>query len=360
MGVHATEFLAGLLLVAVILFDAFQTVVLPRPTPALFRPSAELISMLYRLTRWTAARVPSPTRQEQLLGTFAPFCVVVLLLCWVAGLIVGYGLMLNALVDQIKPPPASFGTTVYFSGTALLTIGFGDFVPTGGLPRFITLLEGATGLGVVAVVITFLFGLFGEFQGREVLVITLSARAGAPPSGVTLLQTYATQHMLDRLPDLFADWELWSARVLDSHLSYPLLAYFRSTHDQQSWISALGAVLDAATLLLTTIDDQPPGPATFMHRIGTHLVEDLAQHFGLDDEQRVYVERHEFEEARERLLAAGFRLRDVEESWTAFAKSRAAYASALNAMAGWWVTPPAEWIGDRSVSVHHDRRSSPH
>lgn len=350
---RVVEFLVGLLVVVLVAFDVFQSVVLPRPTPVTFRLSAGLVWGLYSACRSIALRV-SAARRELLLGTFAPLSVVVLLLCWMAGLIVGYGLMLHSMAVQIKPPVDRFGSALYLASTSMLTIGFGDIVPVAGLPRFISVMAGATGLGLVAVVITFLFTLFGAFQRREILVIKLSARAGAPPSGVSLLETHALYGMLDLLDGVFSEWETWSAEVLDSHLSYPILAFFRSTHDNQSWISALGAVLDAATLVLTTVEGVPRGPAKLAHAVGVHLVEDLGQYFGLTDGKDAYVEREEFTEARERLEAAGFQLRDCAESWQHFARLRAEYAGVLNAMARRWVTPPALWIGDRSIIRHHN------
>lgn len=346
-------FLVGLALVVLVLFDVFQSIVLPRPSPTHFRPTGAVIWLGWMLCRWTALRQPSARFRELLLGTFAPLMVVGLLVLWVAGLIVGFGLMLYALVGEEHPVITDLGTAIYFSGVALLTVGFGDIAPTGGPARIIALVEAACGLGVVALVITFLFTLFGAFQRREILVITLSARAGAPPSGVTLLELFAKYQMPAELAQVFTDWETWSAEVLDSHLSYPLLAYFRSTHDSQSWVSALGAVLDAATLLLTTVEEGPRGPALLAYRVGVHLVEDLTQYFRIAERGGAYVERSEYEEAWRRLSAVGYRLRDADAAWLAFAKLREEYAGPLNAMASLWVTPPAQWIGDRSrLRVH--------
>jgi len=260
--------------------------------------------------------------------------------------------MLTALGNQIRPP-VDFGSAIYVSANSLLTLGFGDVVPVGGLARLVVTFEVGTGLGLFALIITFLFSLFGEFQRREVLVVTLSARAGAPPSGLALLEAYADDEMIDRLPQLFADWEVWSATVLESHLSYPILAFFRSTHDNQSWVSGLGAVLDAATLILTTIEEVPRGPARVMHNVGLHLVEDLGQYFRFDSPTESYVEREEFDEACRELREAGYRIGDVEGAWQAFATMRAQYAGPLNDMARQWLTPPAQWIGDRSMVSHH-------
>jgi voltage-gated potassium channel Kch len=353
--VSGYELVLGAVVILVVLFDVFQTVVLPRPTPAVYRPSAAIIGLLWTLTHDLALRLRSSGRRELILGTFAPFVVVLLLVTWVVLLIFGYGLMLFAWRGDVHPVPENLGTALYFSGVSLLTLGFGDFVATGGGARIIVLLEAGNGLGIVALVITFLFTLFGAYQRRETLVISLSARAGAPPSGLVLLETYAKLAMVPDLAQVFAHWEAWSAEVLDSHLSYPLLAFFRSTHDNQSWISALGAVLDAAALILTVIEDGPRGPAYFLQAVGTHLVGDLGQHFRLDGQGDPYVEEAEFDSARVRLAAAGYRLRDATTSWVAFAKLRAEYAGILNAMAKRWATPPALWIGDRSRLRPHGR-----
>lgn len=189
------EFVAGVLVVLLVLFDLFQTVVLPRPTPATFRPSSTIVLVLFTLTRWVALRWAK--HREQLLRMFAPY-LVVLLLYWAAGLVLGYGIVLYALRAGVRPT-LYFGTGLYLSAVSLLTLGFGDIIPTSGLARLVVIIEAGTGLSLFALTITFLFGLFGEFQRREISVITLSARAGAPPSGVALLQAYAGDQMVDRL-----------------------------------------------------------------------------------------------------------------------------------------------------------------
>jgi hypothetical protein len=193
-------------------------------------------------------------------------------------------------------------------------------------------------------------------------VVMLDARAGAPPSGVTLLETYAQLEMTQQLSETFTTWERWSAEVLDSHLAYPILTYFRSSHDNESWISALGAVLDAATLMVSTVDGLPFGPAKMMVSMGAHLVEDICNQFNLSYNGAVGVERAEFEDARIRLGVAGYILKDdADAAWTKFTKMRGVYASRLNAMAQAWATPPAQWIGDRSTLRyrHPDRGGAP-
>jgi hypothetical protein len=298
--------------------------------------------------RWTGLRQTSADRREAILGSFGALVVMLLLVAWIAALVIGYGLLLDALRDQVRPQPENLGAALYFAGTALLTLGFGDFVAMGGLARSITLVAAATGLGMFALVITLLFTLYGSFQRREVAVVVLEAGAGAPPSGVTLLETYALAGILGDLSQVFRDWQAWAAEVLDSHLAYPVLAYFRSSHDNDSWISSLGAVMDAATLVLTTIEDGPKAWAKLTRAVGGHCIEDLALYFGLNVEPEVGVERAEFDEARRRLARAGFRLQDADQSWANFSRLRLEYAGRINALARYWATPPAQWIGDRS------------
>ena len=348
---QALEGIGGLLLVVAILYDVFLTVVVPRRAPRtgrLLRLSGYLISGLWSVWRWTGLRQSSAERREAILGSFGALAVMLLLVAWIAALVVGYGLLLDALRDQVRPQPENLAAALYFAGTALLTLGFGDFVALGGLARTITLVAAATGLGMFALVITFLFTLYGSFQRREVAVVVLEAGAGAPPSGVTLLETYALAGILGDLSQVFRDWQAWAAEVLDSHLAYPILAYFRSSHDNDSWISSLGAVMDAATLVLTTIEDGPKAWAKLSRAVGGHCIEDLALYFGLDGEPELGLERAEFEEARRRLARAGFRLQDADQSWANFSRLRLEYAGRINALARYWATPPAQWIGDRS------------
>jgi hypothetical protein len=349
------EGIAGFLVVALILLDVFETVVVPRRAPRLgrrLRVGSHLIPGLWRIWRWIGLGMSTAERREVFLGSFAPLVVILLLVVWVAGLVIGYGLLLDALRTQLHPEPENLGSALYFAGTSLLTLGFGDVVAVGGYARLIALVAAASGLGLFALVITLLFTLYGSFQRREVAVVVLEAGAGAPPSGVTLLETYALAGIRDDLPGVFRDWQSWAAEVLDSHLAYPILAYFRSSHDNDSWISSLGAVMDASTLVLTTIQDGPKGWAKLSRSVGGHCLEDLVLYFGLAAEPEVGLERAEFDEARRRLERAGFLLEDADQSWVSFSRLRQSYAGRVNALARYWATPPAQWIGDRSPLKH--------
>jgi len=349
----------GLILIGWVLNDVFNTVILPRPTPARYRPAGLLTRNSWTVWRRLADASKTPDKRERRLGIFAPAIVMVLLGLWIVLLILGFGLVMHSLGADIQPPLPDLWSAFYFAAVTLLTIGYGDFVPVATASRVASIAAGGVGLGIVALTITYLFSLYANFQRRELQVVTLDARAGAPPSGTTLLVTCAAfDDDAVELEAIFDEWERWSAEVLESHLAYPILMFFRSTHDHESWVSAIGAVLDAATLLLTTVEGGPRGQATATHGIGAHLVEDIGRFFRfIVDSQPIeagpMIERLEYDNAREQLRAAGYVLMaDADASWEKFAKKRAQYAGPLNALARYLDVPPAQWIGDRSYVLH--------
>ncbi len=348
------EALLGVVVLLFVIQDVFRVVVMPRPyygrslTKAMLRTS-------WRLWRRVAIRRTDGLRREGVLGIFGQLGLLILLGFWAAGLTLGYGLIFDALREQLRPAPGNFGTSLYVAGVSLLTLGLGDIVPVGGPARLVMLVTAASGPALIGLVLALLFSLNSSFQRREALVTTLDASAGAPPSGVRMLETYAALGIAAELPAMFRLWELWTAEVLDSHLSYPLLAFFRSTHDNESWISALGAVLDAATLTIAAIE-VPAGNAQLMYDLGCHAVEDLTGYFGLVHERDVGVEFVEFEAALVTLAEAGLPVILSDVAWERFRVLRERYAGALNVLARNFVTPPALWIGDRSTLHAADAR----
>ena len=337
------ELAVGLLILALVFWDVFQTIVVPRPTPGRFRLSRYLVRGAWRVARGTAGPEVGGTR-DQLLGLFAPAATILLLAAWLSGLILGYGLILFALRGELHPDPQDLGTALYFAASSILTLGFGDIVAVGALARIVVVAAAASGLGIVALVVTFLFSLFGSYQRREVSVVTLEATAGVPPSAVVLLESLARLALVTRLPEFFGEWERWAAEVLDSHVAYPLLGYFRSSHDNLSWISALGTVLDAASLVLTTIRDLPRGDAELVKRVGSHLVEDITN-LGFRSAGSVGIDRPAFDTVYARLAGAGYQLVPADEAWEAFSAARATYAPGLEAMATYWAVPSTSWFG---------------
>ena len=161
----------------------------------------------------------------------------------------------------------------------------------------------------------------------------------------------------EQLRATFDDWRRWSAAVLESHLAYPILVYFRSSHDNEAWLNSFGAVMDAATLVISTVvsEDATEGHARLMFKVGNHLVEDLAWYFRFKNAGVPIVERHEFDDARQRLISAGYNCKEADAAWTEFASLRSMYASVINQLAGRLAILPAKWIGDRSYVPHVER-----
>ncbi len=342
----------GAACIALTLSDVFQSVVMPRATGRRYRISFYVWRWIW--SGWPRLAWKLYTRnadaREEFFAYFAPLTLIATFGLWIALLIFGFASLLWAMRGGISPAGASFGTMLYFAGTSLLTIGFGDVVAHTGSPRFVSMLSALAGLSFLSVGTTFLFAIFGSFQQRETFVVTTAARAGAPPSGVNLLAIAGYSRTREDLPELMVDSQRWAAAVMESHLAYPMLAFFRSSHDDQSWIGTLGTLLDAATLLMTTVNDVKDGQARIFFNVGRHATLDLARYFRVDTAyQSVGIERPEFEHACDRLVAAGYTLHERDEAWERFAALRSSYAPHLSALARFFQIPPLQWIGDRSA-----------
>jgi hypothetical protein len=353
-AIEILEAITGFVLVIAVFYDVFQSVVLPRPAINKFI----LVRFLFRATwvmwRWLGMRMSPLARRERWLAAFGPVGVLMMFTIWALGFGLGYALMVDGVRDQLRPPPDSLGTSIYFSATTLVPLSYGDLVPIGPVARIVTIAESATGVFIAALAITLLFSLYESFQEREELVVSLDAIGGAPPSGLQILETAGERGMHGELMKMFDDWREWAAAVLESHLAYPILVYFRSSHDNEAWLNSFWAVMDAATLVISTVDDDAEGPARLMFTVGNHLVEDLSWYFRLKASEDPLLTRAEFDQASERLTNAGHKCRSKGAAWPEFSSMRASYAMQLRQMTERLAITPAPWIGDRSY-VPHER-----
>jgi len=346
----------GALLLLVTSYDLFQSVVLPRPAVRKFTLARTVIRPLWRVWRWVALRSTAVDRSEARLAAYAPIALILLFLIWALALVVGYGLIIYGLRTEFRPELADFPDAFYVSASTLVPLAYGDFVPEQGFARALIIIESANGVAFAALAITLLFELYGSFREREEAVVALDALAGAPASAVQLLETAAGHNMDGKLRETFEEWRKWAAMVLESHLAYPLLVYFRSSHDNEAWINSFGAVMDAAILILSSVDnDASSGSAKLMFTVGNHMVEDMAWVFRFPPDTSPIIEREEYVAAIARLKAAGYRAMDGEEHWQKFAKMRGNYATVLNRIASTLAAPPAPWVGDRSYLPHRQR-----
>ena len=361
MVVQALLIAIGIILIVASLNDVFQSVIVPRAVGRGYRPTFYTSRALWRIWPALAHRVHpnNEDAREDLLAVFAPLNLVVGLVVWSLMLLAGYGCIFYALRGQMNPAPHSFIDAFYFAGTSFFTIGYGDFVGRTGWTRLLSIAAGASGFGVISTTTAYLFAIFGAFQVREQFVVTTGARAGSPPSGIGLLTIAAHAGTYSDLPGLMREAQNWCAMILETHLAYPILAYFRSSHDYESWVGTLGTLLDAAVLMMTTVECNP-GQARILYNLGRHATHDLAHYFrlmdGIDGHDPL-ISIEQYDDARTRLADAGLRLVERDEAWKGFCQLRSTYAGHLNALAEFFDIPRLQWVGKNALVTSAHIRS---
>jgi hypothetical protein len=269
---------AGALVIALILLDAFETILQPRRVTHRWRFARLFYRTTWRAWRSVAVMFKPGKRREAMLGTFGPLSLLTLFAAWMGGLVLGFALLHWSLRSVLMAPEArtTFLTYLYMSGTTFFTLGLGDVTPLGGLARALAVLESGLGFGFLAVVITYLPVLYQAFSRREVTISLLDARAGSPPSAGQLLLRAARAGNMHPLDAQLAEWEQWAAELLESHLSFPVLSYYRSQHDNQSWLAALTTMLDTCAVLLAETAQANAYRAQLTFAIARHAAVDLA------------------------------------------------------------------------------------
>ncbi len=281
---HALAAFAGAASILLVLLDAFQTIILPRRATGRFRMTRMFYIATWRPWRAAVNLMRDGRRRETFLSVYGPFSLVLLVALWALFLIIGFGLCAFAAGSPLSDPLTAhpdLRTDLYVSGTTLFTLGLGDVVPQSRFVRELLVVEAGLGLAFVAMVLGYFPVLYGAFSRREVNISLLDARAGSPPSAAELMRRHAFDGGAGALTALLEDWERWAAELLESHISYPVLCYFRSQHTNQSWISALCAVLDTCALMVAAVQDLPARQAQLTFAMARHAVVDLSQVFDL-------------------------------------------------------------------------------
>jgi hypothetical protein len=275
--------IAGIVCVFAALFDAFQTIILPRRATGRFRLTRIFFIVTWKPWVFFTERLCGLRTQETAFSFYGPMSLIFLLAMWAGTLVVGFALVFYGLGSPFNDPTQGPGflSDLYVSGTTIFTLGLGDVTPHSGWVRAIVILESATGLGLLAVVMGYFPVLYGAFSRREVSISLLDARAGSPPTAAELLRRHSYEGGESALSLLLVEWERWSAELLESHISYPLLCYFRSQHSNQSWISALTAVLDTSALLIAGVQGHEARQAQLTFAMARHALVDLSQIFSL-------------------------------------------------------------------------------
>ncbi|HUO33453.1 MAG TPA: potassium channel family protein [Candidatus Acidoferrum sp.] len=319
-----------------VLLEAFETIILPRRVTRYFR-----ITRFYYIYTWRpwcaiARRLKTPKARETFLGYYGPLSLLLLFVLWAASLIVAFGLLYYS-ASRSDGYHITLNTCIYMSGTNLFTLGIGDVTPHTGIERVLTVTESGLGFGFLALVLSYLPVIYQAFSRREVNIVLLDARAGSPPSAGELLRRHAGPGGKGALQRFLLDCERWSAELLESHVSYPVVAYFRSQHSNESWLAALVAILDSCALLISSTEDECSRQARLTFAMCRHTVVDLAQVFSAAPRVLGYdrLPPEDLARLRTSLAAAGMSLRATPEVGEKLAKLRSMYEPYVFTLGGY-------------------------
>jgi Ion channel len=271
--------IAGLALIAIVLGDAFETVILPRTVTRRLRLARLYFRATWRPWAHIARMFDSDNRRERFLAIYGPLSLIGLLTVWAMGLILSFAALYWSAGSPLVTPggPARLLDDLYMSGTTFFTLGLGDVQPVGGVARLLAVAEGGMGFGFLALMIAYFPVLYQSFSRREIRLTLLDAWAGSPPAAAEVLRRLGEAGELRALDQFLKDWEYWCSELLESHISYPLVAFFRSQHQRQSWVSALAAVLDVSAIVIAGIEGLPTWQAHLTFAIARHAAVDLTQ-----------------------------------------------------------------------------------
>ena len=338
-------FALGAVLVLGTVASALRTMVVPRAVASLIARSV-FVGMRYLFRALTRGRRDYEA-QDRIMAFYAPLSLVALPIAWLSIVLLGYTLAYWSLHDS------SFREALHLSGSSLFTLGFAapHDLPTLAL----VLTEAAAGIGLLALLITYLPSIYGVFSRRETAVALLETRAGSPPWAPTMIARYHRIGWPGGFDRVWKDWQQWFAEVEESHTSMPALAFFRSPQPDQSWVTAAGTVLDAASLVVSTVDGERDPEAQLLIRSGYVSLRRIASYFDIafdpdpKPDDPISVTRDEFDAACERMARSGVPLRaDRDQAWRDFAGWRVNYDRVLVALAGYTEAPPAPWSSDRA------------
>jgi Ion channel len=343
--------ICGILCILVVLLDAFQTIILPRRAAGRLRLTRIFYIMTWMPWRFLAVRIRHPRKRETALSFYGPLSLIFLLMVWACGIVLGFSLVYYALHSPFNDSsqPIGYLSDLYVSGTNFFTLGLGDVTPHGQVARALSTLEAGTGFGFLAVVMGYFPVLYGAFSHREVSISLLDARAGSPPTAAELMRRHSFDGAETALSSLLSEWERWSAELLESHISYTLLCYFRSQHTNQSWISALTCMLDTSALLIAGVQGHEARQAQLTFAMARHALVDLAQVFSLRPRgtvaDRLPPER--YEQLYKLLCQSGVSVCRDGQSYERLKNLRALYEGYAVSLSDHLCMPLPPWISDQ-------------
>jgi hypothetical protein len=342
---------AGTALVLLTLWDAFETVILPRTVVRLLRLSRTINTVVWRPWAALAARARTDGRRERYLSFYGPISIILMLAVWALALLSGFALVSYGLGSHwaTSGRQTTFLDDLYGSGTTLFTLGLGDVVPSSSLMRALVVVEAGTGLGFLTVGVAYLPVIYQSFSRRESQITLLDAWAGSPPAAVEMLRRLAAAEATAEIQIFLKDWERWCAEVLEAQISYPQVAYFRSQHGRQSWVSALTAVLDVSALVLVGLDGIPYWQARQTFAIARHAVVDLSQVLSAPPRRSPRLDAAPNERIIEALERAGYRVKHGEDARTRLLHLRNMYEPFVAGLSAAFSMELPPWVRDRAV-----------
>jgi hypothetical protein len=325
---------AGIAIVLLVLWDTFETIVTPKTVERRFSLTTLFYNLSWRL--WSLlSKAPSGGFRQAILVSYGPMSLIMLIAAWACLLIFGFALVdwgLGALSGPAHPSP-SLGEDLYYSGVTFLTLGYGDMTPTTGLGRTLAVIEAGVGFAFLAVVISYVPVMYNAFSRREINITLLDSKAGSNPTGGELLRRHGEGQAMEALIVLLKEWERWSAEQLEAYLSYPVLAFYRSQHDDQSWLCSLTAILDACSLIMMGFEGDPAwaAPLKFQAKatfaMGRHVIVDLAYILAAPPRESPpdRLSPNDWLRLQEALRAAGIPLKTGPQADEALRRSRELY-----------------------------------
>lgn len=344
--VRFAVFLIGLVVVVGALGSALRSFVLPRSAPdSLTRFVFLTIRRLFQFRlHWSRTYAD----RDRVMAFYAPISLLFLPPAWLFLVTLGYTCMYWALGIE------TWGRAFVLSGSSILTLGFAT---ADTLPQTVLIFTEATvGLILVAMLIAYLPTMYAAFSERETAVTMLESSAGSPPSAVELILRLHRNDGLGKLTSFWERWELWFAQLDENHTSLAALVFFRSPQPDQSWVTAAGAVLDAASLSLSTLELPFDPQAALCIRAGYLALRHIADFFRVPynpdphyPDQPISISRAEFDAVYELMADRGVPLKpDRDQAWLDFAGWRVNYDQSLIALATLTMAPEAPWSSDRA------------
>lgn len=348
IALRVSAAVAGVVFVIAPIGSAVKTIVLPRARAS--RITRSVFIVLRAVFRLVAKPSMPYERRDRVLGAYAPLGLIATLATWLALVLLGFVLIFWAIEGD------GWLHAFDLSGSSLFTLGFATSSRIGS--RVLVFVEAGIGLFLLALLISYLPTIYAIYARREVGIASLEVRAGSPPSAREMIWRYRRLERLPEIHEVWVEWQRWFAEVEESHSSYPVVVFFRSPHPDHSWVTSAGAVLDAAAIVLSSVDIPRDVEAEFCIRAGYLCLRGVADYFQIshDPDPRpddpISVTREEWEELLDRLAEAGVPLKpDRDQAWRDFSGWRVNYDTVLLALASLTQAPSAPWSSDRSDGV---------